>query len=131
MPKNDMLKRYLDAGAAFPQMTRSGAESIVKDLVKAGDIQQKQAQKQVDDLMERSRKNTEQLLELIRKEIATQLSSLGIATKDDIARLEAQINSGKQGQPASGLVVATPAEAAAVAAAAAPGTAATAAPATK
>src|SRR4051794_25220020 len=129
--RNDVLKRYLDAGMAFTQMTRSRAEAIVKDLVKAGEIQQKQAQKQVDDLMERSRKNTEQLLELIRKEIATQFSSLGIATKDDIARLEARINGGKQGRPASELVVATPAEAAAVAAAAAPGTAATAAPATK
>src|SRR3954451_24722981 len=106
-PQNDLLKRYLDAGMAFTQMTRSRAESIVKDLVKAGEVQQKNTQKQVDDLMERSRKNTEQLLELIRKEIATQFSSLGIATKDDIARLEAKINSSKQGGSASELVIAT------------------------
>src|SRR6478672_906140 len=91
MPQNDMLKRYLDAGMAFTQMTRSRAEGIVKDLVKAGELQQKQAQKQVDDLVERSRKNTEQLVELIRGEITSQLSAMGLATKDDIARLEAKI----------------------------------------
>jgi polyhydroxyalkanoate synthesis regulator phasin len=118
MPQNDMLKRYLDAGVAFTQMTRSRAESIVKDLVKAGELQQKQAQKQVDDLVERSRKNTEQLVELIRKEITSQLASVGIATKEDIARLEAKINAagGRKAEP--GIVVATPAAAAAEAAAA-------------
>src|SRR4051794_17309589 len=89
--RNDVLKRYLDAGMAFTQMTRSRAEAIVKDLVKAGELQQKQAQKQVDDLMERSRKNTEQLLDLIRNEITSQLSAMGLATKDDIARLESKI----------------------------------------
>jgi polyhydroxyalkanoate synthesis regulator phasin len=120
MPQNDMLKRYLDAGVAFTQMTRSRAESIVKDLVKAGELQQKQAQKQVDDLVERSRKNTEQLMDLIRKEITAQLASVGIATKEDIARLEAKINAGG-GAPAPEIVVATPAAAAAEAAAAAPG----------
>jgi polyhydroxyalkanoate synthesis regulator phasin len=119
MPQNDMLKRYLDAGVAFTQMTRSRAESIVKDLVKAGEVQQKQAQKQVDDLVERSRKNTEQLMEMIRKEITQQLASVGIATKDDIARLEARIDAAGSGAPAPKLVVATPHEAAEVAAEAA------------
>ena len=38
MAQNDMLKRYLDAGIAFTQMTRAKAEEIVKDLVKRGDI---------------------------------------------------------------------------------------------
>src|SRR2546423_1609517 len=92
MPQNDMLRRYLDAGMAFTQMTRERAEAIVKDLVKAGEVQQKQTQKRVDELVERSRANTEQLLDIVRKEITAQLSSMGIATKDDIARLEAKIS---------------------------------------
>jgi polyhydroxyalkanoate synthesis regulator phasin len=119
MPQNDMLKRYLDAGVAFTQMTRDRAEAIVKDLVKAGEVQQKQAQKQVDDLVERSRKNTEQLLEVVRREVTTQLSAVGLATKDDIARLEAMIASSGSGSGAgsrpSGVVVASTAGAAATA----------------
>ena len=111
-----MLKRYLDAGMAFTEMTRSRAESIVKDLVKAGELQQKQAQKQVDDLVERSRKNTEQLVEMVRREITSQLSSVGIATKEDIARLEAKIDAAKGGGPAPEIVAATPSQAAAEAA---------------
>lgn len=83
MAQNDMLKRYLDAGMAFTNMTRDRAEAIVKDLVKAGDIRRKEAEQQIDELLERSRKNTEDLLELIRNEVAEQLRAVGL---DDLAK---------------------------------------------
>ncbi|MEY2477519.1 MAG: hypothetical protein QOG87_2834, partial [Actinomycetota bacterium] len=44
MAQNDMLRRYLDAGMAFTQLTRARAEAIVKDLVKAGELQREQTQ---------------------------------------------------------------------------------------
>src|SRR4051812_17085925 len=94
MPQNDMLKRYLDAGIAFTQMTRARAEGIVKELVKAGEIQRDQTQERVDELMDRSRKNTEQLLQLVRSEIRQQFSAMGLATQDDIRRIEARLNAG-------------------------------------
>src|SRR4051794_37450256 len=106
MPQNDTLKRYLDAGVAFTQMTRARAESIVKDLVKAGEVQRDQTQERVDELMDRSRKNTEQLLELVRAEIRQQFSAMGLATKEDIDRIEARLDA--KGTPrASGLIVPT------------------------
>jgi len=73
-------------------MTRKRAEEFVRDLVKAGEVQQERAQKAVDDLVDRSRRNTEELVALVRQEIKSQVSTLGIATKDDIKRLEARIN---------------------------------------
>jgi polyhydroxyalkanoate synthesis regulator phasin len=78
MAENDMLKRYLEAGMAFTQMTRSRAEAIVKDLVHAGEVQREQAQDRVEELVERSRKNTDALLALVRKEIRAQLDERGI-----------------------------------------------------
>ena len=45
MPQNDLLKRYLDAGLAFSALTQSRAEALVRDLVKAGELQADQAQK--------------------------------------------------------------------------------------
>jgi polyhydroxyalkanoate synthesis regulator phasin len=72
-------------------MTRDQAESIVKDLVKAGELQQKRAKKAVDDLVDRSRKNAEELSKLVRSEIQSQISALGIATKDDLAKLERKL----------------------------------------
>ena len=100
MAQNDMLKRYLDAGMAFTQLTRARAEAIVKDLVKAGELQREQTQERVDDLLERSRKNTDQLRDLVRKEIREQLASIGLATKEDIARLERKLAGGAKATPA-------------------------------
>ena len=91
MPENDTLKRYLDAGMAFTALTRARAEEIVKDLVKRGELRREQVQEQVDDLLDRSRQNTEALVGMVRKEIADQLGNLGLATKEDIKRLEAKI----------------------------------------
>ena len=89
---NEMWKRYLDVGVTFTEMTRKRAEEFVRDLVKAGEVQQERAQKAVDDLVDRSRRNTEELVALVRQEIKSQVSTLGIATKDDIKRLEGRIN---------------------------------------
>ena len=92
MPQNDMLKRYLDAGVAFTKMSRSRAEAIINDLVKTGEIQREQAQQRVDELMDRSRRNTETLVDLVRRELQGQLSAMGLATKADIKRIEGRID---------------------------------------
>jgi polyhydroxyalkanoate synthesis regulator phasin len=91
MAQNDMLKRYLDAGIAFTNMSRARAKGIIDDLVKNGDIQRDQAQSRVEELVERSRRNTEALVDMVRKELQQQLASMGLATKADIARLEDRI----------------------------------------
>jgi polyhydroxyalkanoate synthesis regulator phasin len=91
MPQNDVLKRYLDAGVAFTALTQARAEALVKDLVKAGEVQADQARDTVTDLLERSRKNSEKLLESVRKEVKAQISGLGVASKADLDKLEARI----------------------------------------
>jgi polyhydroxyalkanoate synthesis regulator phasin len=92
MPQSDLWKRYLDAGMEFSQMTRSRAESIVKDLVRAGEVQREQRQERIEELLERSRKSAEELASTVRKELSQQLSSLGFATKADLKKLEAKVD---------------------------------------
>lgn len=91
MAQNDVLKRYLDAGLAFTALTQSRAEALVKDLVKAGEVQADQAMDAVADLLDRSRKNTEKLLETVRREVRSQIMSLDLASKVDLDKLEARI----------------------------------------
>ncbi len=73
MASNERIRKYLDAGTVLGQVSRGRAEEIVRELVNAGDIQRSQAQEWVDNLVERSRKTSEQVLELVRHEVATQL----------------------------------------------------------
>ena len=93
MAQTDMLRRYLDAGIAFTKMTQERAEAIVRDLVGAGEVGADQASNAVQDLVERSRENTEKLLETVRGEINTQIGNLGLATRDDIEDLRKEIAS--------------------------------------
>jgi polyhydroxyalkanoate synthesis regulator phasin len=92
MPQSDLWKRYLDAGMEFSQLTRARAESIVKELIRAGEVQREQRQQRIEELLDRSRKNTEDLVNTVRKELRQQLGSLGVATKADLKRLEAKVD---------------------------------------
>ena len=100
MAQSNVLKRYLDAGVAFTAITQAKAEAIVKDLVKTGEVQTEQAQAAVVDLLERSRKNTEALVDQVSKQIAASAESLGLATLADLSRIEKLISSIRPGAPA-------------------------------
>ena len=102
MAQTDLLKRYLDAGLAFTQMTQQRAESIVRDLVKAGEVQASEATKRRDELIERSRQNTEKLMDAVRKEVNDQIRSLGLATQSDVQALRLEIQSLKKTSGSSG-----------------------------
>jgi polyhydroxyalkanoate synthesis regulator phasin len=91
MPENDLLKRLLDAGMTFAAMTQARAEDLVRDLVRAGEVQAEQAQTVIDELVDRSRRNSERLIDAVRAEIRQQMASLGLATKTDVERLERRI----------------------------------------
>jgi polyhydroxyalkanoate synthesis regulator phasin len=89
--QRDLLKRYLDAGMSFTAMTRAKAEAIVKELARAGEIQREQVQSQVDELVQRSRHNSDQLRTLVRKEVGSQFAGLGLVTKRDLTALERRL----------------------------------------
>jgi polyhydroxyalkanoate synthesis regulator phasin len=92
MPQNELFKRYLEAGMQFSQMTRDRAEAIVRDLVKAGEVQAEQTQAMVAEVMERSRKNTERFVEQVQAEVRKQLAVAEFVTKDVVTRLQSQID---------------------------------------
>jgi polyhydroxyalkanoate synthesis regulator phasin len=91
MSKRDAYQRYLDAGIAFTQMTRSRAEELVQELVKSGEVQRKEAQAKVEELIDRSRKSSESLLSVVRDEVGNQLHSLGISNIEDLAKQVASL----------------------------------------
>ncbi len=92
MAQNDVLKRYIDNGLAFTALTQARAESLVKDLVKAGEVQADQAREAVGDLLERSRKNSERLVETVRREVKQQITSLGLVSKADLDKAEERLS---------------------------------------
>jgi len=96
MARDERFKKYQDAGADFLETARARAEEFLRELAKATDSTQKQGRDTIDDLREGSRKGTEQFIASVRKEVTSQLSALGIATKADLAALERKL-SGRAG----------------------------------
>ena len=91
MPQTPDWNKYLDAGAEFVAMTRTQARQRAKELVSQGQLAQEQVQGFVDELVDESRRRTDVLLDVVRKEIQRQVKTLGIATKDDLAKLETKL----------------------------------------
>jgi polyhydroxyalkanoate synthesis regulator phasin len=84
MAQTDLLKRYLDAGLAFTQMTQQKAEEIVRDLVRSGEVQTDDARNWVEELVDRSRQNSEGLLAVVRAEVQNQVAKLGLVPKSEL-----------------------------------------------
>jgi polyhydroxyalkanoate synthesis regulator phasin len=91
-PQRPDLSRYLDAGTQFVALTRAQASARAAELVGQGQLAQEQVQGFVDELVDESRRRTDEMLDVVRREIQRQVKTLGIATKDDLARLESRIS---------------------------------------
>ena len=86
----DGFRKYVEAAAVLGRVTRARAEEIVHELVDNGVLQRGQAQEWVDDLVERSRKASEDLVHVIRTEVSRQMTAMGV-DRDSLARQVADL----------------------------------------
>jgi polyhydroxyalkanoate synthesis regulator phasin len=91
MTENDGLRRYVEAATALTQITRSRAEELVRELIKAGELERHRAQEWVEDLVKTSRDRSEALVHTVRGEVRQQLKELGFSNMDDLAKKVADI----------------------------------------
>jgi polyhydroxyalkanoate synthesis regulator phasin len=91
MAGNERIRKYLDAGSVVGQVSRGRAEEIVRELVNAGDIRREQAEEWVDNLVDRSRRSSEQMLETVRREVAAQLKKIDPKSLEHIANQVSEV----------------------------------------
>jgi polyhydroxyalkanoate synthesis regulator phasin len=77
-------------------MTRTQAERVAGLLAKQGEVQGAQVSRVAEDLLRRTRKNREQLSRLLQREVKRQLGAVGIATRDEVARLQQRVRALEQ-----------------------------------
>ena len=87
----DEIRRVVLITSGVVELTANRAEAIVRDLIKSGELPGGQATQVVKDLMERSKQNRKEILNLVRTEIGNQTDALGLASKRDIERLERRV----------------------------------------
>ncbi len=84
-------KQLIEAGMQFTELRRAQARKLAQDLVAHGQIARDQVSSTVDELVDLSRRRTEELSKIVRQEVQRQLGALGLATKDDIERIERRV----------------------------------------
>ncbi len=87
----EALRRYVDAVVGVTEVPRDRAEKIMKDLAKRGEVRARDMQKAARELADRSARNRKELVGLIQKEIRRQIKGLGLATRDDVDRLQRRV----------------------------------------
>jgi polyhydroxyalkanoate synthesis regulator phasin len=89
-------EQYLQAMASVTEVTRSRAERLAARLAKQGELQSTQVGRFAEQLMRRTQRNRETLSRLIQREVKRQLGALGIATRDEVARLQQRVRALEQ-----------------------------------
>ena len=102
MPRDDRFKKYQEAGRGLSGDGSDPGRGIPRrSSPRLGDSTQKQAQDAFEEMVEGSRRGTEQIVNTIRAEIASQLSVIGIATRKEIEQLERRLTALENAGPAS------------------------------
>jgi polyhydroxyalkanoate synthesis regulator phasin len=94
--------QYLQALASLRELTRTQAERVAGLLAKQGEAPAGQASRIAEDLLRRTRKNREQVNRLIEREVKRQLGAVGIATRDEVARLQQRVRALEQAAERAG-----------------------------
>lgn len=89
-------EQYRQALASLTGATRSRAEAVARRLVREGGVRGGRAAQVAEDLARRVRKNREAAARLLQREVKRQLAALGIATRDDVARLQERVRALEQ-----------------------------------
>ena len=91
LPERSDWKRVMETGMQFTELRRSQARAIVSDLVAQGHLARDQMSAAVDEVVEMSRRRSDDLRKIVQTEVQRQLGSVGLATKADLAALERRL----------------------------------------
>ncbi|SMO59483.1 phasin family protein [Melghirimyces algeriensis] len=87
----DLVKKGLAAGLGLAIISKEQTEKTVKDLVNRGELTPSAGRELLDKLIARGEQEQEHLDQLLRKRMKTILNEMEIATKEDIQKMEQQI----------------------------------------
>ena len=88
----DRYQKFVDAGKAVSKLTTDRFEEVAKDLIHLSEVQRVQAQELLEDILNRSKKSTEFVVDTVRREVDKQLKGVKFASRDDLATLADRVN---------------------------------------
>jgi polyhydroxyalkanoate synthesis regulator phasin len=88
---NKALQRYIEAATGLSNLTKAKAEQLAKQLAKQGEVATDNVGDLVDELLERQKKNRETIHAIAKAETQRVVRAMGLATNDEVERLQKQV----------------------------------------
>ncbi len=88
----ETIRKMMMFGVGLAAMTRDKIEELVNELVKKGEMSEKEGREFVNDLMEKSRKVTRDLEAKTEEMVAATLKKLNIPTRRELDDLRERVD---------------------------------------
>jgi len=89
---SDLIKNIILLGLGVISLTKEKAENLAKDLIKRGELSETEEAKFVKELMEKSKKTSDEIEEKIEKTVENTLKKLNIPTRKDIDEIKEKLD---------------------------------------
>ena len=87
----DFIKKSMLIGVGLAALTREKIENTVDELIKKGEISEKEGKEAIDELMEKSKEFKKELTEKVEKAVADAIKKLNIPTRKEFAELKNKV----------------------------------------
>jgi len=88
----EFIKKMMMFGVGLAAMTREKTEELVRELVKKGEMSEKEGKQLVNDLMEKSKKMTRELETKTEEMVTSTLKRLNIPTRKELDELRERVD---------------------------------------
>lgn len=88
----DLVKKTMYMGLGLAELTREKVEEISKELVKKGEISEKEGRDLAEEISRKAEAAKKNLEKRVDKLVKQALDRINVATKDDLAAVEKKLN---------------------------------------
>lgn len=86
-----LLRRLTAAGIGLAWLTKEKAEVFVQELVRQGEMSREEGRELLEELLRRAEMEKDELQRRLDGEVRRIMKSAGVATREDVQRLEERI----------------------------------------
>jgi len=87
----DFIKKSMLAGIGLAALTRDKLEKTVDELIKKGEMTEKEGKETIEELTKKSKEFKEDLTKKVEKAVSDMVAKLDIPTRKEFAKLKSKI----------------------------------------
>ena len=87
----ELIRQGLWLGLGAISLTYEKAKSFVDELVKRGEMSEEEGSKLINEILDKAKEQEKTITEKVNVEIRKVIDSLGVASKEDVAKLQMRI----------------------------------------